>query len=184
LGKLSGRHAFKEKLKQLGFYLNDEELEKCFNVFKQLAEKKKEVFDEDLMLIVEEQTARIPQFFSLDYIHAVTGNKILPTATVRIKKNGEVYQEASCGDGPIDATYKAIDKICRLDLTLVDYSIKSATVGKDALGEVTVKVKKDDILVSGRGSSTDIIEASAKAYINAINRLLYRYTRGENAKDN
>ena len=133
---------------------------------------------------MEEETAKIPEFFSLEYIHTVTGNKVLPTATVRIKKNGRIFQEAACGDGPIDATYKAIDRICNLDLTLVEYSIQSATGGKDALGEVTVRVKKGDILVSGRGSSTDIIEASAKAYINAINRLLYRYTREENARDN
>jgi len=181
LGKLSGRHAFKERLKKLGFHLDNKELERCFNVFKQLAEKKKEIFDEDLILIVEEQTARIPEFFSLMYIHTVTGNKILPTATVRIKKKDKVYQEAACGDGPVDATYKAIDRICKLDLTLIDYSIQSATGGKDAVGEVTVRVKRGDALVSGRGSSTDIIEASAKAYLNAINRLLYRNNREENA---
>ena len=184
LGKLSGRHAFRERLKKLGFNLTEEQFERCFNIFKNLAEKKKEIFDEDLILIVEEETAKIPEFFSLEYIHTVTGNKVLPTATVRIKKNGRIFQEAACGDGPIDATYKAIDRICNLDLTLVEYSIQSATGGKDALGEVTVRVKKGDILVSGRGSSTDIIEASAKAYINAINRLLYRYTREENARDN
>jgi len=174
LGKLSGRHALKERLKKLGFSLREDELERCFNAFKKLTEKKKEIFDEDLMLIVEEQTTKIPEVFLLEYIHTVTGNKILPTATVRIKKGGKVYQEAACGDGPIDAAYKAIERICKLDLTLVDYSIQAATGGKDALGEVVVRVKKGDTLVSGRGSSTDIIEASAKAYINAINRLLYK----------
>ena len=183
LGKLSGRHAFKERLKKLDFHLKEEELEKCFKVFKNLAEKKKEIFDEDLMLIVEEQTTQMPEVFSLDYIHAVTGNRILPTATLRIKKVDKVYQEAACGDGPIDATYNAIDRICKLDLTLVDYSIQAATGGKDALGEVRVRVKKGDILISGSGSSTDIIEASAKAYINAINRFLYRYTRENKANE-
>lgn len=175
LGKLSGRHAFKERLNKLGFSLEKEELERCFDAFKRLTEKKKEIFDEDLILIVEEQIARIPKVFSLEYIHTVTGNQILPTATVKIKKGGKIYQEAACGDGPIDAAYKAIDRICKLDLALLDYSIQAATGGKDALGEVTVRVKKGDALVSGRGSSTDIIEASAKAYVNAINRLLYRY---------
>ena len=119
----------------------------------------------------------MPEVFSLDYIHVVTGNQILPTATLRIKKVDKVYQEAACGDGPIDATYNAIDRICKLGLTLVDYSIQAATGGKDALGEVRVRVKKGDILISGSGSSTDIIEASAKAYINVINRFLYRYAR-------
>ncbi|MBC7190060.1 2-isopropylmalate synthase [Candidatus Aerophobetes bacterium] len=179
LGKLSGRHAFKKRLESLGFYLGEEEFERCFEAFKKLAEKKKEIFDEDLILIVEEQTTHIPEFFSLEYIHVVTGNCILPTATVRLKKEGKVYQEAACGDGPIDAAYRAIDRICQLDLTLVDYSIKAATVGKDALGEVTVRVKIGENLISGRGSSTDIIEASAKAYINAINRFLYKSLRKE-----
>lgn len=177
LGKLSGRHAFREKLGKLGFCLQGEELEKCFNAFKELTEKKKEIFDEDLILVVEEQIARVPKVFSLEYIHTVTGNQILPTATVKIRKGDKIYQEAACGDGPIDATYKAIDCICRLNLILLDYSIQAATGGKDALGEVTVRVKKEDTLASGRGSSTDIIEASAKAYLNAINRLLYRYTK-------
>lgn len=177
MGKLSGRHAFKDRLSTLGFTLEGEELENCFDAFKKLSEKKKEVFDEDLILIVEEHTVRIPQVFILDYIHTVTGNKILPTATVRIRKGDKLYQEAACGDGPIDAAYKAIDRICKLELSLLDYSIQAVTRGKDALGEVTVKVKRGDNLVSGRGSSTDIIEASAKAYINAINRFLYRYVK-------
>lgn len=177
LGKLSGRHAFKERLHKLGFSLEVEELEKCFDAFKRLSEKKKEIFDEDLILIVEEHIARIPQVFILDYIHTVTGNKIIPTATVRISKDHKVYQEAACGDGPIDAAYKAIDRICKLELTLVDYSIQAATGGKDALGEVTIKVRIKDALISGRGSSTDIIEASAKAYLNAINRFLCCYAK-------
>ncbi len=175
LGKLSGRHAFQERLKKLGFQLEGEQLDKAFEVFKKLAEKKKEVFDEDLIPIVEEQIAKLPEYISLEYIHTVTGNQVLPTATVRIRKEGKTYQEAACGDGPVDAVYRAIDRICKLNLTLVEYSLQAVTGGKDALGEVTVKIKGENgFLVSGRGASTDIIEASAKAYINAINRLLYR----------
>jgi len=174
LGKLSGRHAFKERLKSLGFSLSDSQLEVAFKSFKELADKKKEIFDEDLIFIVEEQTFQIPEVYSLDYIHTVSGNKILPTATVRIKKGKEVFQEAACGDGPIDAAYKAIDRITKLNMSLVDYSIRSVTGGKDALGEVMIKVQGEKGMMTGRGVSTDIIEASVKAYVNAINRLIHR----------
>lgn len=179
LGKLSGRHAFRERLKKLGFQLEDSELEVAFKAFKELADKKKEVFDEDLIFIAEEKTFRIPETYSLEYIHTVTGNQILPTATVKVKKEEKIFQEAACGDGPIDAAYKAIDKITGVKPTLTDYSIHSVTGGKDALGEVTIKVKGKENLVSGRGVSTDIIEASAKAYINAINRLVYLEGKSE-----
>jgi 2-isopropylmalate synthase len=179
LGKLSGRHAFKERLKKLGFQLNDSQFETAFKVFKELADKKKEIFDEDLIFIVEEQTFQIPKVYSLEYIHTVSGNQILPTATVRIKKKNEIFQEAACGDGPIDATYKAVDRIIGLKVNLVDYSIRSVTGGKDALGEVMVKIQGEKGMVTGRGVSTDIIEASAKAYINAINRLIYRGEKQE-----
>ena len=177
LGKLSGRHALKERLKRLGFRLTDSQFEAVFKTFKELADKKKEVFDEDLIFIVEEQTFHIPEVYSLEYIHTVSGNQILPTATVRIRKKDEVFQEAACGDGPIDAAYKAIDRVTGLKANLLDYSIRSVTGGKDALGEVMVKIETEDGIVTGRGVSTDIIEASAKAYINAINRLIYRWEK-------
>ncbi|NQS88485.1 hypothetical protein HQ584_01665 [Patescibacteria group bacterium] len=182
LGKLSGKHAFQERLEKLGFQLSASQLKKAFDSFKELADKKREIFDEDLIFIVEEQTLQMPEVYSLEYIHIVTGNKILPTATVKIKKKDHIFQEAACGDGPIDAAYRAIDKVCGLNLTLVDYSIQSLTKGKDALGEVRVKVKGKDTLVSGRGASTDIIEASAKAYLNAINRWLSREEKGDERK--
>jgi len=174
LGKLSGSHAFKERLKKLGFHLKEEELENAFKSFKKLADKKKEVFDEDLIFIVEEEALRVPQIFSLDYLHTISGNQVISTATVRIKKGNKVFQEAACGDGPVDAVYKAIDRITGVKVTLVDYSLHAVTEGKDALGEVMVKIKKEKEIVSGRGVSTDIIEASAKAYIDAVNRLIYR----------
>jgi len=177
LGKTSGRHAFRQRLGKLGFELKDSELEKAFRAFKKLADKKKGIFDEDLVFIVEEETLQIPEVYSLDYIHTVTGNQILPTTTVRIRKNDRLFQEAACGDGPIDAAYKAIDRIAGLKLTLAEYSLHAVTGGKDALGEVMVRVEEKGNLVTGRGTSTDIIEASAKAYINAINRLIYREER-------
>jgi len=174
LGKLSGRHAFKERLKKLGFHLGESELESVFKSFKNLADKKKEIFDEDLIFIVEEQTFQVHQVYSLDYIHTISGNQVISTATVRIKKEGKVFQEAACGDGPVDAVYKAIDRIIGIKVNLVDYSLHAVTEGKDALGEVTIKIQKEKEIVSGRGVSTDIIEASAKAYIDAINRLIHR----------
>lgn len=174
LGKLSGRHAFQSRLKELGFHLNDAELEIAFRAFKELADKKKKIFDEDLIFIVEEKTSEIPEIYTLEYIHTVSGNIILPTATVRVKKGNKIFQEAACGDGPVDAAYKAIDRITGVKLTLVDYSIHSVTGGKDALGEVMIRVRGEGNLITGKGASTDIIEASAKAYVNAINRLVYR----------
>jgi len=174
LGKHSGRHAFKERMKKLGFRLDAHQLEAAFKSFKELTDKKREVFDEDLIFMGEEQTFRIPQVYLLEYIHTVTGNQILPTATVRIKKKDKVFQEAACGDGPIDAAYRAIDRVTRMKLNLLDYSLHSVTGGKDALGEVMVKVEAKGRMVTGRGVSTDIIEAGAKAYLNAINRLIYR----------
>jgi 2-isopropylmalate synthase len=174
LGKLSGRHAFREKLKELGFSLKDRELEVAFRTFKELADKKKKIFDEDLIFIVEEKISEIPEVYTLDYIHTVTGNRILSTATVRVKKGDKIFQEAACGDGPVDAAYKAIDRTTGVKLTLVDYFIHSVTGGKDALGEVMIRVRGEGKLITGKGASTDIIEASAKAYINAINRLVYR----------
>ncbi len=174
LGKHSGRHAFKERMKRLGFRLDTHQLEAVFKRFKELTDKKREVFDEDLIFMGEEQTFRIPQVYVLEYIHTVTGNQVLPTATVRIKKKGKVFQEAACGDGPIDAAYRAIDRVTRMKLNLLDYSLHSVTGGKDALGEVKVKVEAKGRMVTGRGVSTDIIEAGAKAYLNAINRLIYQ----------
>lgn len=174
LGKLSGRHALREKLKELGFSLKDRELQVAFRTFKELADKKKKIFDEDLIFIVEEKISEIPEVYTLDYIHTVTGNRILSTATVRVKKGDKIFQEAACGDGPVDAAYKAIDRTTGVKLTLVDYFIHSVTGGKDALGEVMIRVRGEGKLITGKGASTDIIEASAKAYINAINRLVYR----------
>jgi len=174
LGKLSGRHAFKERLEKLGFWMENSQLKVAFKAFKDLADKKKEVFDEDLISIVEEQIFKIAEVYSLEYIHTVSGNKILSTATVKVRKKDKVFQEAACGDGPVDAAYKAIDRITGKKPALVDYSIRSVTGGKDALGEVVIKIQEKENLVTGRGVSTDIIEASVKAYINAINRLIYR----------
>lgn len=172
LGKHSGRHAFVKRLSELGYKFSDAQIQKAFIRFKSLADKKKEIFDEDLESIIEEEIAKIKEIFSLEYIHITSGNRTVPTATVRLKKDDKVIQEAACGDGPVDAAYRAIDRITGLKCKLVDYRLRAISEGKDALGEVSVKVSSKGKVMSGRGTSTDIIEASARAYINAVNRLL------------
>ena len=171
LGKHSGRHAFAERLKALSCRLTAEELERAFARFKELADKKKEVFDEDLLAIVEDELPAAPETFKLAYVHSTAGSQTVPTATIRLAMGDKVVQDAACGDGPVDACYKTIDRITGITPELVDYSLRSVTSGKDALGEVTVRLRLKGTDVTGRGTSTDIIEASAKAYINAINKL-------------
>ena len=179
LGKHSGRHAFSSRLKQLGYTLKAAELEIVFVKFKELADKKKTIFDDDIIALVEEGTHRIHETFTLVYMNASSGTGTIPTATVRISKHekggkAKLFQEASCGDGPVDAIYKAVDKVTGLKPQLSEYSLRAISGGKDAQGEVSVKVMYKGILLTGRGTSTDIIEASAKAYINASNKIISR----------
>ncbi|NQT82061.1 2-isopropylmalate synthase [bacterium] len=174
LGKHSGRHAFSERLRKLGYTPGREEVDEAFAAFKSLADKKKEIYDEDIRALMEEQLLPIPSTYQLEYIQISTGTTTIPTATVRLKKEDEVFQDASCGgDGPVDAAYKTIDRITKMKCRLLQYSLRAVTSGKDAMGEVTVRVRHRGTEVTGRGTSTDVIEASAKAYINAINRLLF-----------
>ncbi len=168
----SGRNGVSNRLKHLGYNLSAKELEPLFERFKALADKKKYVFDDDLLSLLEEGRSRVPEAFSLEYLNTSSGTGIVPTATVRLKKDGKILQEAACGDGPVDAAYRAIDKITGLKSALRDYSLRSVSSGKDAQGEVSVKVEKDGVIVTGKGLSTDIIEASAKAYLNAVNKLM------------
>ncbi len=173
LGKHSGRHAFSERLKKLGYKLSREEVDKAFATFKALADKKKEIYDDDLHALIEEQLVTVPSVYQLEYIQISSGTSTIPTATVCLKKGDNVIQDASCGDGPVDAAYKTIERITKIKCRLVDYSLRAVTSGKDAVGEVTVRVRHGGREVTARGASTDIIEASAKAYVNAINRLLF-----------
>ncbi len=173
LGKHSGRHAFKSRLEDLGFVLDDDEIREAFEKFKVLADKKKDIFDEDLEAIVEESFSKtVPETYSLEYVSVTSGNKSIPTATLRLIRDGEVFQDASCGDGPVDAVYKTIERIVKINAQLLDYSLRSVSKGKDAIGEVVVKIKVGDKIVSGKGVSTDIIEASSRSYLNAINKIL------------
>ena len=176
LGKHSGRHAFTERLKKLGFHLTRSQTERAFEEFKKLADKKKEVFDGDLAAIIEGEITKVPEIYELDYVHTSSGTGTVPTATVRLKTKGKIVQDASSGDGPVDACYKTIDRITGIKGKLLDYSLRAITGGKDAQGEVTLRVKFEDEVITGRGTSTDIIEASAKAYLSAMNKYLHQPT--------
>ena len=171
LGKHSGRHAVNERLAKLGFKLNESELNRVFEEFKKLADKKKEIFDDDLAAIVEGEVVMIPELYKLISFGASSGTNITPVASVKIKAKGKIFEAQAEGDGPVDACYKAINKITKIKPVLQDYSIHSVTKGREALGEVRVRLKFENEVYFGRGASTDIIEASAKAYINGINRI-------------
>ncbi len=172
LGKHSGRHAFRVRLKALGIDLKDDGLDRAFGRFKNVADKKKQVYDEDLIAIAEDETKLVPKRWQLVSLVATSGTKIAPKATVEIKSKGKVFEKSSSGDGPVDACYKAIESIIKVRGELLDYAIQSVTRGKDALGEVTVKVRLNGKSYIGHGASTDILEASAKAYLNAINKMV------------
>ncbi len=171
LGKHSGRHAFKAQLAKLGFVLSGEELERAYADFIALADKKKSVYDDDLVAIVQERMEETPEMYRLDYLHVSTGT--VPTATVRVVKGEESFQDAATGDGPVDAAFRTLERVCGVSGRLLDYSIQAVTKGKDALGEASLRVSFDDgPAVHAKAASTDIIEASAKAYLNCLNRHL------------
>lgn len=172
LGKLSGRHAFEDRLKELGYNLSPEDITQAFEQFKNLADKKKTVLDRDIEALVEEKVSEVEEVYQLDSFQINSGNKVIATATVSLVRNGSPLTEAATGDGPVNAAFNAIERTVGFGLELQDYSLKGVTEGADALGEATVRVSKDGRIFVGRGVSTDIIEASVKAYLNAINRVM------------
>jgi len=173
LGKHSGRHAFKDRLKKLGYELSDEEVNILFKQFKDLADKKKEVFDEDLEALIAEEFLRIPEKYKLLNLNATSGTVAIPTATVEMEVDGRVVKEAGFGDGPVDAAFKTIAKITGTKSKLRKFLVSAITGGTDAQGEVTVRLEENGLIATGQGAHTDIILASAKAYINALNRLAH-----------
>lgn len=176
LGKHSGRHAFEDRLKSFGYTLSKEELDIAFEKFKVLADKKKVVEDADIEALLEQKAVEIPEIYHFDRFVINSGNTITATASVRlIKLNGQqtAIEEVSTGDGPIDASFKAIDKIVGTDFILHDYSLRSVTGGQDAQGEAVVKIRREEDVYTGKGLSTDVVEASVLAYVNAINKMLY-----------
>jgi 2-isopropylmalate synthase len=173
LGKHSGRHAFQHHMSRLGFVLKPDEVEKAYVRFIELADKKKNIYDDDLLMIAREQMTDAPAMCVLDYLSVSTGTTTVPTATVRIRKGNEIIQDAACGDGPVDATLKTIDRMTGVRGKLTDFSLQAVTVGKDAVGEVSMRVEfSGHGAISSKASSTDIVEASAKAYLSCVNQHL------------
>ncbi len=173
LGKLSGRHAFKERLAELGYSLSDNEFNRVFSLFKELADKKKIVADRDIESLIAEEQRTVSETYHLDRIQVSCGDRGIPTAAVRlIAPDGQVLADAALGTGPVDAVCKAINRLIRVPNELTEFSVKSVTEGIDAIGEVLIRIESDGVTYTGRGADTDIIVASAKAYTNALNRLL------------
>jgi 2-isopropylmalate synthase len=170
----SGRHALRHRLEQLGYEMGDEEFEPVYEAFLELADKKKEVFDEDLEALVSESERTLHEVYHLEALHVICGDPGIPTATVHlVTEDGEDLIDSSHGTGPVDAVYKAINRMIDVPNDLIEFSVQAVTEGIDALGEVTIRVRSADGRVfTGRGAHSDIIMSSAKAYTNALNRLL------------
>lgn len=181
LGKHSGRHAFIDRLKHLGINYSGTDMNKAFERFKALADKKKNVYDEDLIAIVTEETVRLPDKYELIYLNVTSSSMAVPHATVKMKVNGEEFLDSASGDGMVDACYKVIAKIAGIEPKLERYAVKSITGGTDAQGEVTCLIRENGTSVNGQGSHTDIIMASALAFVNALNKLAHRERYGHQA---
>lgn len=180
LGKHSGRNAFRTRLKELGFELADQELNKAFLRFKEMADKKKEITDRDLEAIANDESHQVPEMFRLEHVQVSCGDHSRPTATVILRTpDGQELTDAAIGTGPVDAVYKAINRVVDIPNQLIEFSVQSVTAGIDALGEVTIRLRHEDQIFSGHGANTDIIVASAQAYMNALNRLYATLQNGK-----
>lgn len=181
MGKLSGRHAFKQRLEEMGYTPTDDELNKAFARFKRLADQKKEVFEEDLEALVADALQTIPETYRFKSLYVESGTDQTPTARIELDIAGTVLQQTGVGDGPVDAAYRTIAAMTQTQSTLLAYVVKAITGGTDAQGEVMVKVEEGPKTVTGHGADTDIIVASAKAYLNALNKLAYWKSRKDDA---
>jgi 2-isopropylmalate synthase len=170
LGKHSGRHAFAQRIEALGYSLGEQQIDRAFDKFKALADKKKEVFDEDIEALIDEEMEQVAELWKLAGVQTVAGSNATPTATVTLTKEGKSVTDAAIGDGPVDAVYEAIQRITGLKLRLTDYSLRAITSGANAQGEVTIEVERDGKRFRARGVDTDIVQASARAYLAAVNR--------------
>lgn len=183
LGKHSGRNAFRTRLKELGFELSESELNKAFLKFKDLADKKKEISDWDLEAIANDEIQSSPELFRLELVQVSCGSSARPTATVTLRTpDGEELTDAAIGTGPVDAVYKAINRVVNVPNQLIEFSVQSVTAGIDAIGEVTIRLRHKERVFSGHAANTDIIVASAQAYVNALNRL-YAALQSERARE-
>ena len=173
LGKHSGRHALKDRIEAMGYSVSDEELNRVFERFKELADVKKEMVDEDLEAILMDEVLRIPEAYTLKTLGVMSGSRVMPTAGVRLEIDGKEVEKAAIGIGPIDATFKSIAELIGTKSKLLFFSVNSITGGTDAQGEVMVRIEDQGRIVIGQGADPDIITAAAKAYLNALNRLVY-----------
>jgi len=173
LGKLSGRHAFNERLAELGYSLSEEDFNRAFSAVKELADKKKEITDRDIESLIAQELRAVSEIYHLDRIQVSCGDRGIPTAAVKLTTaDGQVLADAALGTGPVDAVCKAINRLVDVPNVLTEFSVKSVTEGIDAIGEVLIRIESEGVTYTGRGADTDIIVASAKAYMNALNRLL------------
>ena len=172
LGKLSGRHAFDEHMREMGYQLTPEELSDAFAKFKTLCDRKKDVSDRDIAALLDKRISEIPDVYTLESYQVFAGNKLTATATITLKRDGEEHVEAAVGTGSVDACFMAIDRLVGMELKLDSYAIKAVTEGADALGEVTVRLRHELGTFMGKGVSTDVVEASILAYVNAVNRII------------
>ena len=170
LGRHSGRHGLKTRLEALGYTVHEESLNDLYASFTKLADKKKEVFDDDLRLLMGDEIHRKTEIYDLEYFHLTSGTSSVPTATVKITFNGTTVQESAVGDGPVDAAFNAVDRALNIKSQVESYQVRSVTSGRQALGEVLVRIRSGSESFTGRGVSTDVIEASAKAYLSALNK--------------
>ena len=170
LGRHSGLHGFSSRLKELGFILSEDDIKKTYRRFLIVADRKKEVFDDDLFVIISEELGHQADTYVLEYFNFQSGNMAVPTATVRVRIGEDTFEEAATGDGPVDAVFNAIDRAVGIKTILKEYNVRAVTPSRKAMGEVSVSVDIDDQRYIGRGASTDILEASARAYMNALNR--------------
>ncbi|MFZ6033084.1 MAG: 2-isopropylmalate synthase [Melioribacter sp.] len=170
LGRHSGRHGLKVRLQELGYKVTDEELQNIYKAFTELADKKKEVFDDDLRMLMGDEIQKDNDIYELEYIQVNAGSNLIPNAVVKINYNGEIYSESATGDGPVDAVFNAIERALSINSEVESYQVRSVTSGREAMGEVIIRIRSGNKSFMGRGISTDIIEASAKAYLSALNQ--------------
>ncbi|MBN1566538.1 MAG: 2-isopropylmalate synthase [Acidobacteria bacterium] len=172
MGKHSGRHALRKKYEELGFNLSDAELEKAYILLKKVADKKKDVFDEDLIVTVRDALRIAPPVYKVKNIQSIAGNQVIATATILLEKEGTLLQDSATGDGPVDAVLKAVNRITGMEGKLIEYTVHSVTHGADAVGEVFMKVDFGKVSFIGRAASLDIVDASARAYVDAVNKMI------------
>jgi 2-isopropylmalate synthase len=173
MGKLSGRHAFRQRLEELGYKLTEDETNHAFERFKRLADQKKEIYEEDLEVIVSEEVAKMSERVVLKSFQVESGTNKTPKATVELEIDGKLVSHSGTGDGPVDAVYRTIAAMTQTKSKLLMFGVNAITGGTDAQGEVSVRLEEDGRTVSGHGADTDIITAAARAYLNALNKLAY-----------